>query len=82
MWPPPSRNWIFLLWPMWARTADVPYADMVIPLATSYEVDHPFQAVPGWLMATNRVIEPIHSFKSVFEFFIDLGVAMGYGNDF
>ncbi len=65
-----------------ARTSDMPYADVVLPLATSYEVDHPFQAVPGWLMATNRVIEPIHSTKSIFEFFLDLGVAMGYGNDF
>ena len=65
-----------------ARTSDMPYADIVLPLATSYEVDHPFQAAPGWLMATNRVIEPIHSPKSIFEFFLDLGVAMGYGSDF
>ena len=65
-----------------ARTSDMPYADVVLPLATSYEVDHPFQASPGWLMATNRVIEPIHSPKSIFEFFLDLGVAMGYGGDF
>ncbi len=65
-----------------ARTADMPYADMVIPLATSYEVDHPFQIVPGWLMATHKVIEPVGSPKSIFEFFLDLGVAMGYGDDF
>lgn len=65
-----------------ARTVDMPYADIVIPLATSYEVDHPFQMVPGWLMATNKVIEPIHSPKSIFDFFLELGVAMGYGEDF
>ena len=65
-----------------ARTSDIPYADIVLPLATSYEVDHPFQAVPGWIMATNRVIDPIHSPKSIFDFFLDLGVAMGYGGDF
>jgi len=65
-----------------ARTADMPYADIVIPLATSYEVDHPFQMVPGWLMATNRVIDPVGSSKSIFDFFLDLGVAMGYGDDF
>ena len=65
-----------------ARTVDMPYADIVIPLATSYEVDHPFQMVPGWLMATNKVIEPIHSTKSIFDFFLELGVAMGYGEDF
>ena len=65
-----------------ARTADMPYADVVIPVATSYELDHPFQMVPGWLMATNRVIEPIASPKSIFEFFLDLANAMGYGDDF
>jgi anaerobic selenocysteine-containing dehydrogenase len=65
-----------------ARTSDIPYADIVLPLATSYEVDHSFQAVPGWIMATNRVIDPIHSPKSIFDFFLDLGVAMGYGSDF
>jgi anaerobic selenocysteine-containing dehydrogenase len=64
------------------RTADMPYADIVLPLATSYEVDHPFQFVPGWLMATNRVIEPVHSSKSIFDFFLELAVAMGYGEDF
>ena len=51
-------------------------------LATSYEVDHPLQAVPGWIMATNRVIDPVHSPKSIFDVFLDLGVAMGYGGDF
>jgi anaerobic selenocysteine-containing dehydrogenase len=65
-----------------ARTADMPYADIVMPLATSYEVGHPFQMVPGWLMATNRVIDPLASYKSIFEFFLDLGNAMGYGGDF
>jgi anaerobic selenocysteine-containing dehydrogenase len=65
-----------------ARTADMPYADIVMPVATSYEVDHPFQMVPGWLMATNRVIEPLGPYKSIFELFLDLGKAMGYGDDF
>lgn len=65
-----------------ARTADMPYADIVMPVASSYEVDHPFQMVPGWLMATNRVIEPLGAYKSIFELFLDLGNAMGYGVDF
>jgi anaerobic selenocysteine-containing dehydrogenase len=65
-----------------ARTADMPYADIVIPVASSYEVDHPFQMVPGWLMATNRVIDPLGAYKSIFELFLDLGTAMGYGDDF
>jgi anaerobic selenocysteine-containing dehydrogenase len=65
-----------------ARTADMPYADVVMPVASSYEVDHPFQMVPGWLMATNRVIQPLGPYKSIFELFLDLGTAMGYGDDF
>ena len=64
------------------RTADMPWADIVLPLATSYEVDHPFQFVPGWLMATNQVIAPVHSSKSIFDCFFDLAVAMGYEKDF
>jgi anaerobic selenocysteine-containing dehydrogenase len=60
-----------------ARTADMPYADVVMPVATSYEVDHPFQMVPGWLMAANRVIEPLGPFNSIFQFFLDLGAEDG-----
>jgi len=65
-----------------ARTAEMAYADIVMPVATGYEVNHPFQMVPGWLMATRKVIEPVGGNKSIFEFFLDLGVAMGYGKDF
>ncbi|WP_419787074.1 molybdopterin-containing oxidoreductase family protein [Pseudodesulfovibrio sp.] len=64
------------------RTVDMPWADVVIPLATGYETDHPFQTGPGWLMPTNRVIEPQGAYKSMFEFILDLGKAMGYGEDF
>jgi anaerobic selenocysteine-containing dehydrogenase len=65
-----------------ARTAELDYADIVIPLATGYESDHPFQLVPGWLSATRKVIEPLNSHKSIIEFMIDLGVTMGYEKDF
>ena len=65
-----------------ARTAEMPYANIVIPVATGYETDHPFQKGPGWLMANNRVIEPLGQYKSTFEFFLDLAKAMGYGDDF
>jgi anaerobic selenocysteine-containing dehydrogenase len=66
------------------RTADMDYADVVIPVANAYETDHPFEATPegSWLMARNRVIEPLGDYKSTYEFFLDLGVAMGYGEDF
>lgn len=65
-----------------ARIAEMAYADIVLPVATCYETDHPYHNVPGWLMALNRVIEPLGPYKSTFEFFLDLGKAMGYGNDF
>jgi len=64
------------------RTADMNYADIVLPTATVYESDHPFEMMGGSIMARTRVIEPLGSYKSIFEFFLDLGVAMGYGEDF
>lgn len=65
-----------------ARTAEMPWADIVVPVATSYECDHPFQKGPTWLMATNRVIPPLGPAKSMIAFFLDLATAMGYGEDF
>jgi anaerobic selenocysteine-containing dehydrogenase len=64
------------------RTADMDYADIVIPVATPYETDHPFEAGGGWIMARNRVIEPLGEYKSIYEFILDLGLATGYGADF
>lgn len=65
-----------------ARTADIPYADIVVPVATPYEMDHPFEVRGNWIMARNRVIQPLGDYKSIFEFLCDLGVKMGYGADF
>jgi anaerobic selenocysteine-containing dehydrogenase len=64
------------------RTAEMDYADVVVPVATMYECDHPFEARNGWIMARNRVIEPLGNYKSDYEFWLDLGVKMGYGADF
>ncbi|MBN2402814.1 MAG: molybdopterin-dependent oxidoreductase [Spirochaetes bacterium] len=65
------------------RTADMDYADIVIPVATPYESDHPFEAIPaGSLITRNKVIEPLGEYKSMYEFVLDLAVAMGYGEDF
>lgn len=64
------------------RTAEMDWADIVIPTSTIYESDHPFQRTPQWCMATNQVIEPLGPYKSIFAFFLDLGRAMGYGEDF
>ena len=65
-----------------ARTAEMAYADVVIPVATPYETDHPFELTPNWIMARNRVIEPLGDYKSMYEFWLDLGVRMGYGDQF
>jgi len=64
------------------RTAEMNYADIVVPVASNYESNYPFHAVPGWLMATNQVINPLGEYKSTFEFFLELAVEMGYGEDF
>ncbi|MBP2644511.1 MAG: putative anaerobic dimethyl sulfoxide reductase, chain reductase precursor, partial [Firmicutes bacterium] len=64
------------------RTADMDYADLVIPTTTPYESDHPFEAMGGWIMTRNKVIEPLGEYKSIYEFFLELGVKMGYGQAF
>jgi anaerobic selenocysteine-containing dehydrogenase len=64
------------------RTAEMAYADVVIPVATPYETDHPFEFTANWIMARNKVIEPLGEYKSMYEFWLDLGVRMGYGSDF
>ena len=63
------------------RTADMSYADIVMPISTMYEVDHPFETSGNWIMARNKVIEPIGESKSDYEFWLDLGNKMGYGED-
>ena len=68
------------------RSAAQPWADIVIPVTTMYETDHPFEAARTgkgvWLMARNRVVEPLGDYKSDYQFWLDLAVKMGYGADF
>lgn len=64
------------------RTADMNYADIILPVSTPYEIDHPFENRGNWIMARNKVIEPLGDYKSIYEFFLDLGVQMGYGEHF
>jgi anaerobic selenocysteine-containing dehydrogenase len=68
------------------ENSSMPWADIVIPVTTMYETDHPFEVSMGgtssWIMARNRVIEPLGDYKSDYEFWLDLGVKMGYGEDF
>jgi anaerobic selenocysteine-containing dehydrogenase len=58
------------------------FADIVLPTATPYESSHPFEARGNWIMARNKVIEPLGDYKSIYEFLLDLAVKMGYGRDF
>ena len=64
-----------------ARTSDMDYADVVVPVCTMYETDHPFETSGNWIMARNKVIEPLGEYKSDYEFWLDLGTKMGYGAD-
>ena len=65
-----------------ARTADMAWADIVMPILTPYEIDHPFLFRGPFIMARNRVIEPLGEGRSMQQFILDLGVALGYGDDF
>jgi len=64
------------------QNSSMPWADVVVPVATMYECDHPFEVMDNWIMARNKVIEPLGDYKSDYEFWLDLAVKMGYGEDF
>ena len=64
------------------QTAEMNFADVVVPVATTYESDHPFESGNNWIMARNQVIEPLGDYKSDYEFWLDLAVKLGYGKDF
>lgn len=68
------------------QTSSIPWADIVVPVTTMYECDHPFEAPSmgngNWIMARNKVVEPMGDYKSDYQFWLDLGVRMGYGEDF
>ena len=64
------------------QNSSMPWADVVIPVATMYECDHPFEATGNWIMARNKVVEPLGEYKSDYEFWLDLAVKMGYGDEF
>ena len=68
------------------ETAAMPWADIVIPVATMYESDSPFEARPTgeglWLMARNKVVEPLGDYRTDHELWLDLACRMGYGEHF
>lgn len=64
------------------ENSSMPWADIVIPVTTMYETDHPFEVRGNWIMARNKVVEPLGDYKSDYEFWLELAVKMGYGDDF
>jgi anaerobic selenocysteine-containing dehydrogenase len=38
------------------QTSSMPWADVVVPVASMYECDHPFEAMGNWVMARHKVI--------------------------
>jgi anaerobic selenocysteine-containing dehydrogenase len=64
------------------RTAEMDYADIVIPVTTVYENDLRFGSVGNRTMLANKVIEPLGAYKSDLHFWIELAARMGYAKDF
>lgn len=64
------------------QNSSMPWADIVMPVSTMYESDHPFEARGNWIMARNKVIETLGDYKSDYQFWLDLAVRMGYGDEF
>ena len=64
------------------KTAEMAYADVVFPIAASYETNHPLGMQGNTVIPHNQVISPPGQCRSNHEFYLDLAVAMGYGKDF
>lgn len=63
-----------------------PYADIVLPACTNYETDVQFatkNAGDGtWIGINQKIAEPLGESRSDWQYYLDLAVAMGYGDDF
>ena len=68
----------------WNPSCD--YADIVLPALTNYETSQQFNVnnrVDGtWIGMNQVIVDPIGEGKSDWDFYMDLAVAMGYGDDF
>lgn len=66
--------------------SSTPYADIVLPAACEYETSHDFGVITtkegSWIGIRNKVVEPLGECRSDIQFWLDLGVKMGYGEDF
>ena len=68
----------------WNSSCD--YADYVLPACTNYETDQQFatknSAAGTWIGINQKIAEPLAESRSDWQFYCDLAVAMGYGDDF
>ena len=64
------------------RTADMPWADIVLPALTPYEIDHPFEVRGPFIMARSRAADPVGEGRSMQQIILDIGTALGYGDEF
>ena len=68
----------------WNSSCD--YADIVLPASSLYERDHQFSvnnmAEGTWIGIRNKIAEPLGECRSDLQLWLDLGVKMGYGEDF
>lgn len=68
----------------WNSSCD--YADIVLPALTNYETSQQFnvknRADGTWIGMNQVVVEPMGEGRSDWDFYLDLAVAMGYGDDF
>ena len=68
----------------WNSSCD--YADIVLPAATQYETSDQFSVnngPEGTFIGINQVIaEPLGESRSDWQYYLDLAVKMGYGDDF
>jgi thiosulfate reductase/polysulfide reductase chain A len=77
-------EFFFVIDAYWTPAVD--YADIVLPACTGYECSHQIGTknhVEGtWMGIYNKIAEPLGESRSDWQIFLDLGVAMGYGEDF
>jgi len=68
------------------RASHMDYADIVLPACTDYEHSHQIEVrnrrEGTWIGIYNKVVEPIGESRSDWQFYLDLGVKMGYAADF
>ena len=77
-------DFMFVMDVYWSPHVD--YADIVLPACTDYERDDQFgvknTAEGTWIGIYNKIAEPLGESRSDWQFYLDLAVACGYGDDF